>query len=290
MRKKIQILLLLGLFCIGATGCFKRDVLEDITIYTTAYPMEYITNRLYGEHSTVSSVYPDGVDPRHYKLTDKQIKDYSKGSLFIFNGLVETEKKDVIKMFEDNKNIKIIDTTLSMEYANEIEELWLNPSNFLMLAQNIKNGLNEYISNHYLKEEINNNYDALKLEISSLDAKFKLVSESASRNTIVVSNDVFKFLEKYNFNVISLEENANLTQKTISDVQSMIKLGTVKHIFVLDNEDVNGTIQKLIKNTGVETLSFNTIYNLSEAARKENKDYISLMNDNIELLKQELYD
>ncbi|MDD3340893.1 MAG: metal ABC transporter substrate-binding protein [Bacilli bacterium] len=290
MKKKIGTILLLSILCIGLTGCFKRDVLEDITIYTTSYPMEYITNRLYGTHSTVSSVYPDGVDPRNYKLTDKQIKDYSKGSMFIFNGLVENEKKDVIKMFKENKNIKIIDTTLSMEYTNEIEDLWLNPSNFLMLSQNIKNGLNEYISNHYLKEEINQNYDALKLEISSLDAKFKLVSESANRKTIVVSNDVFKFLEKYNFNVISLEENANLTQKTVSDVQKMIRLGTIKNIFVLDNEEVNGTVQKLIKNTEVPTLTFHTISNLDDASRKENKDYISLMNNNIELLKQELYD
>lgn len=289
MKKKLLICITAA-FLLFTTACFKRDMLEDIQIYTTNYPMEYITNRLYGEHSVIESIYPDGVTIHNFKLTDKQIKDYSKGSLFIFNGLLENEKDYVIKMMDANKNMKIIDTTLSMEYGSDIEELWLNPTNFLMLAQNVRNGLTEYISNHYLKEEINTNYDALKLEISSLDAKFKLVSESTNGKTIVVSSDLFTFLEKYNFNVISLDENESLTQKTVSDVEKMIKRGEIKHIFIKDSEQPNGTVQKLIKKTGVETLSFHTISTLTETERKDNKNYISIMNDNIELLKQELYD
>lgn len=285
--KKILIIIMI---CLCLTGCFKRDELEDITIYTTSYPVEYITTRLYGTHSKIKSIYPDGVFPNNYKLTNKQIKDYSEGNMFIFNGLLENEKDYVIKMFDNNKDIKIIDTTLSMEYNNNIEELWLNPTNFLMLTQNVKNGLNEYITNHYLKEEINTNYDALKLEISSLDAKLKLIGESANNKTIVTSSDMFKFLEKYNINVISLEENNNLNQKTINDVITLIKNKQISYIFVPDNEEANNTVKNIIEQTGVQTLTFNTISTLSEVNRNDKKDYISIMNDNIELLKQELYD
>lgn len=288
--KKYFVGIAIPLLCFFMTGCFKRDLLEDINIYTTNYPMEYIANRLYGKRSHIQSIYPDGVDIKNYTLTDKQIKDYSKGSLFIFNGLLENEKNYVVDMMKKNRNMKIIDTTLSMEYTSDIEELWLNPSNFLMLAQNIRDGLDEYISNHYLKEEIDNNYDNLKLEISNLDAKFKLVSESSNRKTIVVSSDLFKFLEKYNFTVISLEENENLTQKTISDVEKMIETGQIHYIFIKENETLNNTIQKLIKKTGIQTLKFNTISNLTETERKDGKDYITLMNENVEHLKQELYD
>ena len=160
MKKLITLLLITT--SILTSGCLKRDNLENIEIYTTSYPIEYITNRLYGEHSTVKSIYPDGVIIDSYELTDKQIKDYSNSSLFIFNGLAP-EKKYVAPMFEHNKKIKIIDTTLSMDYENYIEELWLNPSNFLMLAQNIKIGFNEYINNHYLKNDIDEKYEELKV-------------------------------------------------------------------------------------------------------------------------------
>ena len=146
---------------IGTTGCIKRDNLE------------YITERLYKDHSTIYSIYPNEVDIASYELTEKQIKDYSKGNMYIFNGFSK-EKDYVAQMFEHNKNLMIVDTTLSMEKTEHQEELWLDPSNFLMLALNIKNGLLEYISNHYLAEEIESNYENLKIEISNLDAKIKL--------------------------------------------------------------------------------------------------------------------
>lgn len=288
--KKIATILLTLTMLISTSGCLKRDNLEDIDIYTTSYPIEYITNRLYGKHSTVKSIYPDGIIIDQYELTDKQIKDYSNASLFIFNGLA-TEKNYVAPIFEYNQKIKIIDTTLSMDFENYIEELWLNPSNFLMLAQNIKIGFNEYINNHYLKNDIEEKYEELKVEVSNLDAKIKLMVESSTNKTIVVADDLFKFLEdKYGLTVISLEENDNLTDKTKADVVNLITSGEISYIFTTQNREVNETVNEIKNATGVELVELKTIANLTEEERKNKDDYFTLMNYNIELLKQELYD
>lgn len=287
--KKLGILLLTGIISITMTGCFKRDDLEDVEIYTTAYPIEYITNALYGEHSTILSIYPDGANINTYTFTKKQLEDYSNSRMFIFNGLSK-EKEYAIPMVNHNKNLKIIDTTLTMEYANDMEELWLDPSNFLMLAQNIRNGLKEYIMNHYLKNEIEENYNKLRIEVSNLDAELKLISESSNHPVVVVANDTFKFLEKYGFTVISLEENGNLTEKTITEVKQMIQAKQINYIFLKQNEEINRTVTKLQKQTGVELVTLHTISNLTEKERNEKKDYITLMNENLELLKNELYD
>ena len=48
MKKKILLLTGLTLFVLACSGCFKRDDLEDVTIYTSVYPIEYLTDRLYG--------------------------------------------------------------------------------------------------------------------------------------------------------------------------------------------------------------------------------------------------
>ena len=286
--KKILVSIVLIIFISLLGGCLKRDSLEGIDIYTTIYPIEYITNRLYGTHSNIKSIYPSGINVDEYTLTDKQIKDYSKASMYIFNGL-DKDKDYVIPMFNYNKNIKIIDTTLSMEYINSKEELWLDPSNFLMLAQNIRNGFKEYINNFYLKEEIDENYEALKLEVSNLDAKIKLMVESADTKTIVVADDLFKYLEKYNINVISLEENDNLTEKVINNVRNLITSGEITYIFTKQNSIANNTVKSLLDTTSVELITFNSISNLSTEEIKNKKDYLTIMNDNIELLKNELY-
>lgn len=289
MKKKILLCFCLLLGVSLFTGCFKRDNLENIQITTTSYPIQYITERLYGEYSTIDSIYPMGVNIQNYELNKKQIKDFSKSSIYIFNGLSK-EKDYVIQMFDYNKNIKIIDTSMSMEYSNEVEELWLDPSNFLMLAQNVKNGLQEYIDDPYLKNQIEDKYEELKVDISNIDASIKLAAESSSNKTIVVSNDLFKFLEKYGYTVISLEENSNLTDKTVADVKQMIENKQISYIFLKENEEANGTIQKIIRQTGVETLTLKTLSNITEEESENHQDYISLMNQNVELLKQELYD
>lgn len=287
MKKLLKIFSIIAIpFLIS--GCFKMDSLEGIEIYTTAYPIEYIATRLYGNHSTIKSIYPDGIIIDNYKLTAKQIKDYSNTNLFIFNGLT-SEKDYVAKMFKYNKDLKIIDTTSSMEITNEVEELWLDPSNFLMLAQNVRLGFKEYISNHYLIEEIDKNYEQLKIEVSNIDAKLKTMVESTNNNTIIVSNDLFKFLEKYNLNVISLEENDELTEKTVNDAIELINSRKVNYIFVKQNEDINETIKAIQDKTNVKLLEINTLSNISEKERDDKKDYITIMNDNLELLKQELY-
>lgn len=285
-----KLLLILSVFLIiFTTGCFKRDSMEDITIYTSVYPIEYIVNRLYGNHATVNSIYPNGIITDKYTLTDKQLEDYGKADLFIFNGL--SVEKDYIKpMFESNRHLKIIDSSASIEYTNRMEEIWLDPSNFLMIAQNIRTGFEEYITNQYLINEIDENYEQLKIDISSLDAKIQTMIEKAPKKTILVSSNLFKYLEKYNFEVISLDEKETTLDKNLARAKELISNGEIKYIYTIKNESTSKTIDNLISETKIKTLEFHNLANLDENEHKEGKNYLSIMNENVELLKQELYE
>lgn len=288
MKKGIS-LLVLGMAIIGlTTGCLKKDSMQDITIYTTVYPIEYVTNYLYGTNSKVASVYPDGVVPSEYKFTDKQLKDYSKTTLFIFNGSGE-EKDLVTKFFSYNNSIKIIDATASIEAEFDEEEMWLNPSNLLMLAQNVKNGLNEYINNGYLKAEINDNYNELKIEISNLDAKFKLMAENSANSTIVVSDDMFKFLEnKYGFNVISLDGESNA--KAIEQTRELANSKSIEYVFIPKGTTLNDDLKALVNELGLKIVELDTLSNISSEQRKNKDDYLTIMNENMELIRNEVYE
>jgi len=287
--KKFLITLNILLVLFTTTGCdlLKRDTLEDITIYTTSYPIEYIVNYLYGENSTVLSIYPNGTDIHKYSLTTKQIKDYSQMDMYIFSGL--TSEKDYVEpLFDYNDDLMIIDASQSMSYTYTPDELWLDPSNFLMLALNIKNGFHEYIENGYLKNEIQEKYDNLKIEISNIDAKFRLMNGSTDNQTIVVDNNTFKFLEKYGFTIVSLDKNT-VTDKNISDVKNMINNNKIDYIFTTDIDNLNNAVTQIKENTNVEIIELHTLSNLTDDERSDKMDYITLMNENINLLKNELY-
>lgn len=283
------------------TGCFKKDDMENITIYTTIYPVEYITNRLYGNYSTIKSIYPNGVniqlskeeiDESLYTLTDKLLKDYSTCDLFIFNSLLY-EGNYVKDLFNNNKNIKIINANdnLNIDEFYAVEEMWLNPSRLKTIARNIKNGFNEYIKNYYIKQEIETNFEKLLEELDKLDSKLSNTTKNADNKILVTSTDAFKFLskDKYGLTVYSLNEDDNLFEKNKSDVKELIKNGEVKYIYIKKHEEISNTIKELIKNTDVELIEINMLTNLTETEVQNKKDYFSIMNENIDLLRKSLY-
>ncbi len=279
--------LLLGSVLFLLSGCFfKRDSMEDITIYTTSYPINYLVDYLYGDNAKIYSIFPTGVNIDEFEISDKKVKEYSNSDLFVFNSL-DIDRDYAVKLINKNEKLKIIDVSMGMNYEYDVHELWLNPYNYLMMAQNLKNSLNGYISNPYLTEEIENNYETLKYELSKLDATVKELAVESSYKIIVVDNDLFKFLEKYDIRVISLEENENLTEPVINEVKKLINDGEIKYIYSITNES-NDTVKSLLESYNVELIPINDMRSVDGGVTNTNDSYLTIMNNNIELLKKEL--
>lgn len=291
--KKLKILLLMTTIVILLPGCsIKKDSMEDIDIYTTIYPVRYLIDSLYGANSTIYSIYPSGVDVYDFELSEKKIKEYSSTDLFVFNSL-DKDRDIAVNMINENKNLKVIDVSLGMTYNYDIEELWLNPYNYLMMAQNLKNGLLEYVNNPYLisndeKTGIEDKYEELKYNLSRLDAYMKEDISLATYKTIVVDNDMFKFFEKYDLQIISLEENDKLTETTINEVKKLINNGQIKYIYSA-SEETNNTVKSLIDTYNIELVTINTMKTIDGGITNSNENYITVMNNNLDLLNKELY-
>ena len=321
---------------LSLTGCsfIKSDALKDIDVYTTTYPVNYLTNYLYGDNANIHSIYPSDVNFKEYQLSDKKINEFAKSSLFVFNSQ-DIDRNYAVNMINENQNLKLIDTSLGMNYNHSIEELWLNPYNYLMMAKNIKTSLNEYIKDPYLNKQISEKYDNLQYELSKLDANYKETLKNTKYTTIVADNELFRFLEKYNIEVIILEENIKtITIKegdslsdiskeyntTISDILTYnnkldenIKIGEkikipiktietsnvnkvkklisedkIKYIYS-NNKESNSIVSSLIKEYNLELITINTMYSVTGDVTNTNENYLTIMNNNLELLKKELY-
>ena len=288
--KRLKKLLILGITLVFANGCtlFKRDNMENINIITTIYPLEYVTNYIYGKSSVVNSIYPDGINTDTYKLTDKQLKDNSNKDLFIYMG--SSNDSDIaVELINRNKKLKLIDATFGMEYKKDISEFWLNPSNLLMILQNIKNGLDEYIDNTYLKLEINDRYTELKMILSEVDANLKTTIENASKKKIYTNSKALAFLEKYGLEVIIVDENYELYEKNLALLKNDIENEKIKYFFNIEDSNLPTEVQKLVDDKKISTLEFRNIKNITDDERNSKKDYVNIMDLNIENLKKEIY-
>ena len=287
-KTKLFIISIISLLLFSGCNIFKFDNMEDIDIITTSYPLEYILTTLYGDHSDISSIYPDGIDTYTYKLNDKALENYSRKDLFVYVSYGR-DKDIAVNLLNRNKNLLIIDGSLGMK-PDYIDELWLNPSNMLMVALNVKNGLMEYINNNYLIKDIEKNYEELKLDLSMLDAEIKLTAENATYKTIVTANKSLNFLKKYGFNVISLDDDNTSLDKTVQELNTLIKNNTVKYIYTLENTEVNETVKNLLDGKTVTEIKLKRLDSITDDERRNRETtYFTLMKYNVEQLKKETY-
>lgn len=272
------LMLISMLFLLTSCELFK-DNLDGAKIYTTIYPIQFLVDKLYGNHATIQSIYPTGADINDYVLTKKQIKNYANSNLFIYNGL-SNEKNITKNLINQNHNLLIIDVSNGLNYKYSIEELWLSPNNFLMLAKNIKDNLNEYLTSEIIKNDVNKNYEDLAETLSIMDADLRSIAKDASKNgndTLIVNDDVFNYLQDYGFKVISLDSKKS--NKTIQyNAKTLFKNQKKKNIIVLNN-NIDEELAPIIHDNNVK------IINVSDLIQNTNDDYIVHMQAFIDELR-----
>lgn len=288
--KRIIYSFLLIILTIIVSGCeIKRDTLENVDVYTTVYPIEFIIESLYGEKADVYSIYPAEVNLDEYSLTDKQISTYSQCAIFIYNGLTK-EKVIARDMLNANTNLKLIDVSQGLEYENAVEELWLNPRDYLMLAHNVKEGLEEYITNKYIIDEIEKDYESLKVLISSFDAELNAIPINAEDKNIIIGSKGLLFLEKYGFDITSLVPNGKeISSNTMNKAKRLISEKKVKYIFILDNQEETDEMKELVK-AGAKIVKLRSMTIKSEKEIASGINYKNMMQETLDLLKKEMYE
>ena len=288
--KKIKYIIFIFITIFALTGCtlFKRDNMENINIITTIYPLEYALNYMYGESSVINSIYPDDVNTDTYTLTEKQYKDNSTKDLFVYMG-VSNDSDIAVELINRNKKLKLIDATYGMEYKVDLSELWLNPSNLLMILQNIKNGLDEYIDNTYLKMEIDEKYQNLKMILSEIDANLKTTIENANKKTIYTNSRALSFLEKYGLKVIVVNKDLDLYEKNLALLNDAIANEKIKYFYYLEDSELTDDVKKLVDDGKIKTLEYRNLKNITDDERNNKKNYVDISNLNIENIKKEIY-
>lgn len=285
--KKIKLILIICL-CFILTACLNDDNFNDEYIYATIYPVEYATEMIYGENIKVNSIYPDGSNYKDFKLTEKLLNSYSRSTKFVYNGL---SKEGLIArdLLNKNNNIEIVDAMKGMSYTKSVEELWLDPSNFLMVCRNIKSTLIDYEKNATVKNSIEKNYQKLKENISIIDVDIYNLSKNGNYKTLLVTTNTFSYLSKYGITVLSIDPENETLDKSLSEARRLISKGDIKYIYSLKGEELSESVNTFINDNKLTKIEIDPFTTITSEQRTNGSTYISLMNNIIDEFKKELF-
>lgn len=272
---------------------------EDLIIYTSIYPLQFIAEQITGNTATVSSIYPPGVDAHSYEPTTKEITDIARSDVFIYLGAnMEGFAEATVQALQSHHIIFIElgkHSELFLHHQNNGEDshsdldphIWLDPLRMIDMASLIKEELIELAPEH--EDLFENNFNALQQELHELDDLFLKTLETKSRKDIIVAHAAYGYWEeRYDIKQIpisGISAGGEPSQKELTEIVELAKEKNIEYvIFEQNSSDRVSTIIK--EHLGADALYLHNLEVLTDEDIENNEDYLSLMHGNLKVLTQ----
>ncbi|WP_050616156.1 metal ABC transporter solute-binding protein, Zn/Mn family [Bacillus testis] len=325
MYKK-QIFAFVLIFAAFLSGCGNKDEStskqdkEKLSVYTTVYPLQYLTEQIGGPYVDVKSVYPPGADEHSFEPSQKDLISMAQADNFFYighhlEGFVTKAKpiltKEGVTMDAVGEKIDHSKLQDAHEHGDEDHDhdgedhkheedghdhgdinphVWLDPSLMVDMATEIKNQLAEQKPDQ--KQYFEESYDKVVNELNELDKEYAAVIEKAPKKEIIVSHAAYGYWEKrYGLKQIAvsgISSSSEPSQKALKGIMETAKEHNIN--YVLFEQNIPSNLTKIIqKEIDAKALHLHNLSVLTEKDIEQKKDYMSIMHQNLETLKTALY-
>ncbi len=270
---------------------------DKFTIYTSNYPLQYITSRITGMEAKVEFPIPKDTDPAQWQPNAETIVRFQAADLIILNGANYEHWLNKVSLPAK----KVLNTSLGMEQQligieDEVTHshgmrgehthdktasfIWLDFSQAIQQAESILQSLVE----RFPQRESNfvQNFEALKQDISLLDIEMKNLVANNQDLPLLASHPIYQYMQRrYGLDI----ENMHWEPDKYPDEYEWNNLGKLLtgHLarwMLWEDVPLDETAERLGM-MGVKSLVFNPCEN----APREG-DFLTVMKQNIKNLEQ----
>ncbi|MFH2105693.1 MAG: metal ABC transporter substrate-binding protein [Candidatus Micrarchaeota archaeon] len=287
MKRMIPAILLV--LCLAFFGCTQEQTQQTqsdsgkINVVVSFYPLYDFTKNVGEDKVEITTLIPNGVEPHEFEPTPNDMKRILNADIFIYNGAnMEPWLPNLLKNLDDS-NVILVDTSRNIELIQNDPHIWLDPMNAKKQVESIKDALvQKDPSNTKFYEEsaliYESKLDTLDFEIQSAFA------DCANKNILITHATLAYFCKRYGCTQIAItgvNPEAEPSPADLANIIEQAKANGVKAVFF--ESLINPKSAELIANElGGYTLVFNSVHGITDDEKAQGKDYISLMEDNLQ--------
>ncbi|RKD21446.1 zinc transport system substrate-binding protein [Caminicella sporogenes DSM 14501] len=281
---------------------------DKLIVYASIYPMYDFAKKIGKDKVDVKLMVPPGAEPHQWEPTAKLMSKLEKADVFIYNGvnmemwadkLVNSLNNDKLIVVEASRGIELRKFERNDEHANAENKhhhgiydphIWLDPIRAIKQAENIKNAFIK--ADEKNKEFYEENFKEFADELRQLDEKYKKELKDRKLDYIVVSHAAFGYMaDRYGLKQISISGLSPQEEPSAAKMAKISKLVDeygIKYIFF--ETLASPKLAKVIAvETGAKTAVLNPIGGMTKEDMEKGKDYISVMYENLEVLKKAVH-
>ena len=273
-----------------------------LTVVAAFYPLQFVAQRVAGDHAEVTSLTQPGAEPHDLELTPRQVANLTTASVVIYQkGFQPAVDEAVVQ----SGNSELIDTStvVPLRPLSTIEDdhdhgpgagpdgpemdphVWLDPMSVSMVAHTVQERLTTLDPDH--AAEYSRNTDALHKQLVSLDRSFRAGLRHCIRTEFMTTHAAFGYLAaRYHLTQIAisgLSPDSEPSPARIAEVQREARDHQLSTIFY-ETLVSPAVAQAIADDLGLATDVLDPVEGITSQSRGQ--DYLSVMYANLSALRK----
>ena len=272
---------------------------------TAFYPLQFVTERVAGEHAGVANLTVPGKEPHDLELTIKETAEIAQADLVVYEREFQPAVDDAVETSAEGAVLdaaEVVDLVPGDDHGHDEEaegeegedheghdhgdldpHFWQDPLRMALLGDAVADQLADLDPEH--AADYAANAEDLRADLEALDTAYADGLRGCARDTVVVSHDAFGYLTKYGLEfeaIAGLSPDAEPTPGDLGRLQRLIEEDGITTVFGerLAPPDL---VDTLARDAGVDTAVLDPVEGLTDET--EGEDYLSLMQANLDTLR-----
>ncbi|WMJ85030.1 metal ABC transporter substrate-binding protein [Oscillospiraceae bacterium LTW-04] len=293
-----------------------------LNIVTTIFPQYDFAREIVGTYADATMLLPPGTESHTYEPAPQDIITIQNCDLFIYvGGEGDVWIDDILDSMGDKApdTLKIMDSVTAVEeevvegmesdhnhhFADEDEHgqehehdeieydehVWTSPANAIKIVHSMTDVISTLDSAN--AETYRTNANAYIEKLTTLDNDFHKVVKTAKRNTIIVG-DRFPFryfADEFGLNYYAAfpgcSSETEASAATVAFLTDKVKAESIPAVLYIEFSN-HKIADSIAETTGAKTLLLHSCHNVSKDEMQSGVSYLSLMEKNIETIRQAL--
>jgi zinc transport system substrate-binding protein len=266
---------------------------------TSFYPLQFVAERVAGDHAAVGNLTQPGAEPHDLELTPRQVAGLSTANLVIFQKGFQAAVDEAVVQSE-NANVLDVTTVVPLralatghdgDHGDEHDHsaldphVWLDPTSMVRIAAVVQQRLSTIDPDH--AADYAKNADTLIKQLGDLDHSFRSGLAHCVRTEFMTTHAAFGYLaERYHLTQIpitGLSPDFEPSPARIVEVQREAQADGLTTIFS-ETLVSPALAQAIAGDLGLRTDVLDPVEGIT--ARSRGHDYISIMSANLAALRK----
>lgn len=259
-------------------------------VVASAYPAAFIARSVAGADATVVDLTPPGVEPHDIELDPFAIEDISTADVVVYLGRgFQPAVETAVEEDASGVAVDIMPADALGDEEGTDPHFWLSPARMLTAVDEVEAALIE--ADPAAAGAYRGNAGELRDELRALDDEFAAGLADCERRTIVTSHAAFAYLaadyELEQRSIAGISPESEPDPERITELSRLVQDEGVTTVFTetLASPKVAET---LASEAGIDVEVLNPLEGLTQEQSDAGRDYLSLMRDNLVVLREAL--